>query len=162
MPPPHHRHSHRFAGYDYSQAGAYYVTLCVHHRLPLFGHLDGSDLILSSAGIAIQDLWDRLPTVLEGVSLDMRLVMHNHIHGIVVLEAGTVSLSRVVQTVKSMTTTAYAHGVRDAQWPKCHGILWQRGYYDHVIRDDEDLNRIRAYIEQNPMRTAMRVGNAPA
>jgi REP element-mobilizing transposase RayT len=109
----------------------------------------------------MQDIWDRLPGVLDGVSLDTRLVMHNRIHGIVVIETGTVSLPRVMQTFKSMTTATYAHGVRENQWPKYPGILWQRGYYDHVVRDENDLNRIREYIEQNPMRTAMRAGGAP-
>ncbi len=63
----------------------------------------------------------------------------------------TMSLGDVVQRFKSLTTKRYIDGVKQHDWPPFNGKLWQRNYYEHIIRDEPDLNRIRQYIIQNPL-----------
>ena len=73
-------------------------------------------------------------------------------HGGLPLRRKSMSLPDVVHRFKSLTTARYRHGVRDHGWPAFRGRLWQRNYYEHVIRDDDDLNNIREYIVNNPLR----------
>jgi REP element-mobilizing transposase RayT len=82
--------------------------------------------------------------------------MPNHLHGILRINTistlGDETLSKVLQAFKSLTTSVYARGVRSAGWPSFDRRLWQQGFYDHVIRDDRDLERVRTYIDNNPGR----------
>ena len=152
------RRSLRLRDYDYASEGAYFITVCVHLRSCLFGTVVDGEMRLNAAGQTIHDVWDGLGAV-PGVEPDLMVVMPNHLHGIVVL-AGTegdrqvpprVTLSSVVQRFKSETTVRYIRGVRQNGWPKFSKMLWQRNYYEHVIRDDEDLIRIQEYILGNPL-----------
>ena len=101
--------------------------------------------------------WIRLPQKFASVSLDAHTVMPEHLHGIVLLRCGsvdgsapTVSLSRVVQWFKTLTTNEYFRRVRTESWPAVRAKLWQRSFYDHVIRSERELLEIRRYIESNP------------
>jgi len=99
--------------------------------------------------------WDELPRKFEGAALDEFVVMPNHLHGIIlILESQArhelVSLPGMMQWLKTMTTNAYIRGVKQSGWPAFPGKLWQRGYYDHIVRDKKDLDRIRRYIVGNP------------
>ncbi len=151
------RKSPRLAGYDYAQEGAYFVTICVQGRLLLFGGIIDQVLTLTGAGEMVDHWWREIPNKFADVQLDHWIVMPNHFHGIVCLnradEAGlTTSLIDVMRWFKAMTTNAYLRGVKADNWPPFDKRLWQRSYYDHIIRSQADLNRIREYVLNNPLR----------
>jgi putative transposase len=168
----------RLSGYDYSREGAYFVTVCVQDRLSLFGKVMGGDMQPNPAGNMIGKWWRELERKFPSLSIDESFVtMPNHFHGIVwvpeeepysrpnqvsvtaesslpVATGGHTGppLQRVLQWFKTMTTNNYIHGVKEHGWRPFKGQLWQRSFYDHVIRNDEALNRIREYIRTNPRR----------
>jgi len=171
-PEKHHRRSIRLKGYDYSQAGAYFVTICTQNRECLFGEIVEGEMRLNNAGQIVQSVWNELSQHYLGVDIDAFAVMPNHIHGIVVLTsvgAGpcaypdggqprgvaptmSMSLPDVVHRFKSMTTTRYRHSYTQNGFRPYPSRLWQRDYYDHIIRNDDELNRIREYIINNPLK----------
>jgi len=146
----------RLAGFDYSHPGRYFVTVVTRGRACLFGTVVGGVVHLNAAGRMAYDLWNEIPGWHVGASVDAFIVMPNHVHGIItLLEVGAdrrTSLAGVVGAWKSRTTLAYGEGVLRAGWPRFDGQLWQRGFYDHVVRDRCDLDRIREYILGNPAR----------
>lgn len=161
-PTVHHRRSIRLKGYDYSQAGCYFVTICVQMRECLFGEIGTGGLHLHDAGLMLEDWWSRLPNKYAGVETDAFIVMPNHIHGILVFNPPEGSLVRecaadlgnVVSWFKTMTTNAYIRGVKEFDWPRFQGTLWQRNYYEHIIRTEDELDSIREYIGNNPAQWA--------
>jgi putative transposase len=151
------RRSLRLKDYDYSKAGGYFTTITSQNRATLFGELDltTGSTHLNDAGKMIQRWWADLPQKFRTVTLDASVVMPDHFHGIVLLDCGSceskpVSLSDVIHWFKTMTTAEYFRGVRDHGWPAVDRRVWQRGFYDHVIRSESDLEDIRRYIEGNP------------
>ena len=168
-PTGHQRRSIRLAGYDYRQAGAYFVTICSQHRECVFGEVVQGQMILNGPGQMVELAWHQLPQCYPGVEVDAFAIMPNHVHGIVVLVgagpgacpehtgrpqgvAPTMSLPDVVHRFKSLTTTRYRTGVLQDGWQPFPGRLWQRNYYEHVIRNDRELARVRQYIVDNPAR----------
>ncbi len=140
------RQSSRLPTYDYSSAGAYFVTLCAAQRTPLFEHPELHRCLV--------EIWQHLPERFPGVELDEFIVMPDHIHFIIWLagpKENAPLLSRVVGAYKSLTTVAWLN-YNKVQGTRCPQHLWQRGYYDHVIRNDEDLERTRQYILDNPLK----------
>ena len=191
-PTRHHRRSIRLKGYDYSQARAYFVTICTQDRACLFGKVVNGEMRLNDAGRMVLAEWNMLPERFPHVVLDAFVVMPNHVHGIVVITnpapddtattaptivgAGLVSApndgattrtttrttTRVAPTVgdivgafKSRVTVEYIRGVKTSGWPPFRGRLWQRNYYEHIIRHERALNAIRQYIIENPRRWQM-------
>jgi putative transposase len=156
----------RLLAYDYSTVGAYFITICIRDRCQLLGRLEGESVFLSPAGAMVQAFWQALPEQLLSVRLDTFLVMPDHFHGIIVLndhdapptapERNT-SLPLVIKAFKSRTTVAYGRGVGEEGWPRYALSLWQSSYFDHVIRSDAGLNRVRRYIEQNPQRSSLKL-----
>jgi REP element-mobilizing transposase RayT len=164
-PDIHHRQSIRLCGCDYSEAGAYFVTVCTQNRECLFGEIVDGKIKLNDAGQMVGSLWNELPQHYKGVETDEFIVMPNHFHGIIVLVGAGLALPRIdttirhnqgaassaptlgdiVRTFKSKSTI-YVNRllVRTGQ------RLWQRNYYEHIIRDEEELNRLREYIVNNP------------
>lgn len=150
-PNMHHRRSIRLQGYDYSQAGAYFITTCTHGRERLFGEIVSGALQPSSYGRIVVEWWNTIPEHLPGVELDEFVLMPNHMHGIVVLTThGSTSqqlptLGRVVAYFKYQSTKG-VNQIRSAS-----GVpVWQRNYYEHIIRNQAALRRIREYIVNNP------------
>ncbi len=184
------RRSIRLKGYDYSRAGAYFVSVCAHNRACLFGEIAdlsafghaqaGRQMVLNDAGRMVEFVWGKLPVRFDRLELDEFVVMPNHIHSIFVLcrrgepcvrpmfdqpakqgehkvrPYGTLpnTVGRIVQAFKSVTTHEYINGVKQHGWPPFPGKLWQRNYYEHVIRNENELNRIREYIINNPKKWA--------
>jgi REP element-mobilizing transposase RayT len=162
-------------GFDYSQAGAYFVTICIQNRICLFGKIENGEIQLTEAGYMVHRIWNELPEKYPGVEIDEFIVMPNHIHGIVVLNVGAgpcacpdsnkgqprgvaptrLSLPDVVHRYKSFTTSEYRIGVEQLKWIPFPGKLWQRNYYEHVIRNEKELNQIREYISNNPLQWAL-------
>ena len=142
------RKSIRLPGFDYSQAGAYFVTICSFDRKCIFGNIVDTIMHPNQLGSLIDRLWQVLPKVRPSISLDRWIVMPNHLHGILWLEennSNDKSLSTIMCSFKSNSTSQ----ARKVFGPKIN--LWQRGFYEHIIRDEKDLFRIRQYIEDNPM-----------
>ena len=195
-PKIHRRRSIRLQGYDYSQAGAYFISICTQNRECLFGEIVGGKMALNYAGAMIQTVWDEIPFHYAGIEIDEFVVMPNHIHGIIVIvgatprgcpgslsrgvsggprkggqprgvaptenvgnrqnaenagDTGTLSLGDMVHRFKTMTTKRYADGVKQSGWRRFPGKLWQRNYWEHIVRNEMELGRIRQYIHTNPM-----------
>ena len=133
-----HRRSIRLRGYDYAQVGWYFVTVCTQDHLCLFGHVVDGQMQLTTAGRMVRTAWDHVPDHCPCVQTDAFVVMPNHIHAVIVLSpAGSVlPLPDVVRRFKTFTTRQYIVGVRRYGWPAFAGRLWQRNYYEHIIRSE--------------------------
>jgi putative transposase len=176
-PSKHHRRSIRLKGYDYSQAGAYFVTICINQGLHTLGEIRNSQMYPSQPGEMVQTVWDELPLHYPGVAVDAFVLMPNHVHGIIVLQAGTpclpnntvgattgglpllpgdrshkpMSLGDVIHRFKSLTTAKYRHGVIQLGWTPFPKRFWQRNYHENIIRDEQSWDTIRGYILNNPI-----------
>jgi REP-associated tyrosine transposase len=153
------RRSLHLDGYDYSRPGAYFLTFVLHERRRIFWDIRDGEVRLSAPGRMVRSAWLELPKRYLGVQLDEFAVMPDHFHGIVhLVEAQSCDVGRrldlfqVVHRFKSYTTAQYRIGVRGLGWPRFRGRLWQRGYYERVVRDHEALDAIRRYIRNNPLR----------
>lgn len=106
--------------------------------------------------------WNEIPEMFPTVGLDQVVLMPNHLHGIVILgyqhdpNQAAPTLGRVVQAFKSISTHRYIVGVKTRRWPRFEGHLWQRGYFDHIVRNDQALERHRDYLAGNPARWLMK------
>jgi putative transposase len=160
----HARKSVRMKDFDYSQAGAYFVTICTQNKECLFGEIVKGEMVLNDAGRIVQTTWDELPTRYTNVTLDTYAIMPNHFHGIIILNPEPVgarssrpnndgrenrapTLGKIIAYFKYQTTKQI-NMARNTGTQK----LWQRNYYEHVIRNDSDLNQIREYISQNALK----------
>ena len=164
----HRRRPMRLRGYDYSQPGVYFVTICIERRDCLLGRVQEAEILLSDAGRKVARWWREIHHKFPTIEIDEFIVMPNHFHGIVVLvepdrvgadlrvcpgggrHAG-VPLHTVVQWFKTMTTNEYIREVKQSGWRPFLGKLWQRNYYEHIIRDEIDWDLVRNYIINNPM-----------
>lgn len=162
------RKSIRLKGYDYSQPGHYFITICTHQRTHLFGEVRGGKMVLNAMGTFADACWRAIPDHYPNVRLDAYVIMPNHMHG--VLEIGesvgavheppienihgagrdlplqnTPNVSKIIGRFK-MTTAKQINILRGTP-----GVpVWQRNYYEHIVRDDDALNRIRQYVQNNP------------
>jgi putative transposase len=161
----HDRRSLRLKGYDYAQPGAYFVTVCANHKEHLFGEVAKEGMILCEAGRIIEEEWLKTAMGRPYIKLDQFVVMPNHVHGIIwIVEdiGGTARCAPTVQqfgTAVSASLPAIIRAFKSAATKRINVLrhvpgaeVWQRGFYEHVIRDDESLNRIREYIVNNPRR----------
>jgi putative transposase len=153
-----HRRTIRLREYDYSQAGAYFITICAHQRRCLFGQIDNSQMRLSALGKIVEDEWFRSAEIRPSIGLDAFVVMPNHIHGVVLFEtepnpipiikaAGPLrhSLGSFVGSFKAAVTRRMNASASPA------APVWQRNYHEHIIRNEASLNAIREYIANNPV-----------
>ncbi len=167
-PDKHHRRSNRLANYDYSKTGLYFVTLCTRGRECLFGDIINGEMILNDFGRIVQEEWCRSGTIRQEIELGEYIIMPNHLHGIIIIShpanAGAFGERpqqgcRSCKTVlKPKTLGSLMSGFQSSvtrrinQIRKTPGIsVWQRNYHDRIIRDERDLNRIRDYIQNNPL-----------
>ena len=155
----------RLAHYDYAQAGAYFITVVTSRRACILGNPDEPGR-LTESGAMVEACWHWLPSRFASISLDCHVVMPNHIHGIIVLSdkpgrAGD-AIPEIMRVFKSKTVAEYSRGARERGWPKYEDRLWQRSYYDHVIRNERSLRRLREYIVNNPLAWALDRENPPS
>lgn len=173
-PQKHHRRSIRLPEYDYSQAGAYYVTIVAWHRECLFGVVVNGELQLNEFGLVATQQWEKLPKRFPHIELGAFVIMPNHGHGIIVIADGRGtarnrndhdgessrraptreqfqkpvkgSIPTIIRSYKSSVSYRInlMRGTQDVP-------VWQSNYYEHVIRDEKDLQNKTDYIEANPM-----------
>ena len=155
----------RLSGYDYSSQGAYFVTICTYQRTCLFGEIINEQMQLNQFGQIVKDYWQQIPKHFPNVELDEFIVMPNHLHSIIVIkhavlenQPGTTTaeifgnmmkpgaLSTIVRSFKS-ATTRQINILRAAPGSP----VWQRNYYDHIIRNEVSYTQIEHYIRYNPL-----------
>jgi putative transposase len=140
----------RLKDYDYASIGTYFVTVCTADRWHLFGEVIDGRMDPSSRGRLVEECWLDLPNHYAGLVLDAFVLMPNHVHAIIVIldiEADRPSLSEIMRAFKSFTSRRIneVHGTPGAP-------VWQRGYYEHIVRDATDLEAITRYTIENPGR----------
>jgi REP element-mobilizing transposase RayT len=162
------RHHIRLRTYDYSQAGAYFVTVCAHDRACLFGDIENGVMVSNEYGRAVMGEWLNTAAIRADIRAGECVVMPNHFHGIVIIETGTArraptggcnapaerfgqpvsgSLPTIVRAFKSAVTR------RINEIRQSPGVpVWQRNYYEHVIRNEDDYRQIAEYIADNSHR----------
>ena len=156
----------RLEGYDYSTPGAYFVTACTQDRRPLFGRVIDGRMAANPLGTVVEDCWDELPDHYDSLALDAFILMPNHVHGVILLqdEPNNASVGAGLQPAIPRPAASRRHGlpeiVRAFKTFSARKInrmrastgasVWQRGFYDHVIRDEDELDRVRTYILDNP------------
>ncbi|GMT42253.1 MAG: hypothetical protein IEMM0002_0664 [bacterium] len=160
----------RIKRYDYSRAGAYFVTICTQNRECLFGDVVDGEMVLNDAGRIVDDEWEKSADIRDEIELDEFVIMPNHFHGVVCIHddgRGTArrargstarraptgerfgkpvpgSLPTIIRSFKSAVTK------RINEMHRAPGVtLWQRGFYEHVIRNERELTRVRQYITDN-------------
>jgi putative transposase len=176
-PEKHHRRSIRLKGYDYSNTGAYFLTICTKNRECLFGDIEQGQMILNAAGNVVKIWWPEMKNKLRNVELDEFIIMPNHSHGIVFIETDFVgAIHELPLHVESRHE--YQKQRRKMLLPKFIGWfkmnsakqinqsrntpgtpVWQRNYYEHIIRNEKELNKIRQYIVDNPVKWDMDENN---
>ena len=174
-PQKHHRRSIRLSHYDYSQPGAYFITMVTHGRDCLFGKIVRGDMQLSAMGQIAEEHWRLIPEHFLHVALGAYVIMPDHVHGIIIIQAssdavaserrGTTMLcpnpprEEFGKPVKGSIPTiirSYKAAVTNRIQKELHTTgIWQRNYYEHIIRNEAEYNRIHAYIEANPARWGM-------
>ena len=164
-----HRRSIRWQDYDYTGNGAYFITICTHAKNYLFGDITDGVMRLNEWGQIAKDCWTAIPEHFPTTSLDAFVVMPNHVHGIIIINTDAdqaakpgpssqprqfakpipQSLSTIIGAFKSAATKRINLLGENTLSP-----IWQRNYHEHVIRDHERYEFIRAYIDTNPQRWA--------
>ncbi len=150
-PNQHNRRSIRLKGYDYAQPGAYFITICTWHRQNLFGEIATNEMYLSNYGKIIQLYWENLPKYHRHLELDQFVIMPNHMHGILILTDNTTyqKRHRLPEIIRAFKTFS-ARRVNKIR--RLSGVsVWQRGYYEHIIRQEKSLKAIQEYIINNPL-----------
>lgn len=165
------RRSIRLPGFDYTRPGVYFVTICAHERTCLFGDVVNGVMRVNNLGEIVREEWERSAEIRAELTIDAYVVMPNHMHGIVLIDVG----AHGVRPRNMDDHVCRAHGRAPLRPPKSLGSfiagfksattkrintlrhtpthpVWQRNYYEHVIRNDPDLAVIRDYIADNPAR----------
>ena len=162
----HHRRSIRLHGYDYSQAGAYFITMCSYQKQPFFGTIRQNAILLSDIGEMVAEEWLNSAIVRPEIALDGWVIMPNHMHCIVVLHSlVTEEREHHLEPEHKGIVRREAHslatcigGFKGAVTRRVNTIsstqqaVWQRNYYERVIRNERELNAYRTYIVLNPQR----------
>ncbi|MBL8078709.1 MAG: transposase [Anaerolineales bacterium] len=163
-PQLHHRRSIRLQGYDYTAAGAYFITICSYQREHIFGEVVDGEMRLNALGEIARAEWFRTAELRPQVELheDEFVVMPNHAHGIIWLvepvgarrrRAPTEKFGKPVvgsiPTIVRAYKSAVTYAINKSQNSR-GSVIWQRNYYEHVIRDERELDLIARYIHYNP------------
>ncbi len=178
-PDIHHRRSIRLHCYDYSQAGALFVTICTNNRENLFGEIVAGAVQLNDAGQTVERCWIDIPAHFPRVELDEFVIMPNHVRGIIVLTDAVTTVgardigardigardigakdisplqSRPAGTSGTIGSIVRGFKIGVTKWFRQQTAIhevWQRNYWDHVIRNETERDRFREYIGNNPAR----------
>ncbi|KAA3642286.1 MAG: transposase [Chloroflexi bacterium] len=158
----------RLQNYDYAQGGAYFITICTWQREMLFGEITGGEMTLNPLGHIVQEEWQRTEQLRPYITLDQFIVMPNHVHGIlfIVENQPNVGAQRAAPlhntsqnpNVKSKSLGAIVRAFKSAATRRINRMnstpgspVWQRGYWDRIIRNGKELHNTRQYILNNPL-----------
>ena len=171
------RRSLRLKGWDYSSPHYYFITICTKDRQCLLGEITNGIITLNAGGEMLNEEWRNIPSRFDFLELDEYIIMPNHVHVILhiicrgepcvrpgpaihpedqrnykVPPKGTESrsLGRVIQAYKSKTTCRYIQQMKNLHWPEFQKRLWQRNFFEHIVRSERELWQIRQYIFGNP------------
>ena len=178
-PDQHKRQSIRLKGYDYSRSGFYFITICCYQRECLFGKITDGQIKLNNFGELVKQEWLKSAEIRKEIELGEFVIMPNHFHAIVIIDrnAGTMNLgangrstlqkinhsseiqsSKQAISMKPKSLSSLIAGFKSATTKKINMIretpqnpVWQRNYYDNIIRNDESLDKIREYVQNNPL-----------
>jgi REP element-mobilizing transposase RayT len=160
----------RLPDFDYARAGGYFVTICVKDKEQVLGNVVSEQTQLSSLGKVTQDVWNGLPKRYGNIKLDEFVIMPNHFHGIVWILGESshmgsggeglrpsptnankpIGLPEIIRAFKSFSSREIN------KYRKTQGSqFWQRGYHEHILRNEDDLYQHRAYIQNNPLKWAL-------
>lgn len=176
----HRRRSIRLKNYDYSQAGAYFITLCAYNREHLFGEIVEGNMVLSAYGKIASDEWSKTSEIRPHVSLDVFVIMPNHMHGIIIIgtgegnlalshsakegechspQSGSINKGECNSPLRSPSNTigAIVRGYKSAVTKQINllgpgTVVWQRNYYEHIIRNEQAYQTISEYVINNPLK----------
>jgi putative transposase len=176
-PAIHHRRSIRLKGYDYAWDGQYFITICCQDRVCRFGHVENGKMVLNELGRIAHAEWEKLPQRYQHISLGAFQIMPNHMHGIIVINPPQQSVGTILAVVPGAVGTETGAGASPAptaaptvgdivgaykslvangclavykQNNATMGKLWQRNYWEHIIRDERAYQTISHYIINNP------------
>ena len=173
------RKSLRRSDHEYDRSNVYFITIRTFESARLLGEITEDGLHVFESGMMVRQEWMAVSHRFAGVEPGLLVVMPDHVHGVLVIDAkdgqrqalrptlnsddvsgnhdtpggsANISLPRVIQAFKSLTTRQYMAGVRELGWPEFNGKLWQRNYYERIVRSQTELDAIVEYIRQNPQR----------
>lgn len=163
------RKSNRLKDYNYSSDGYYFVTICTKNRINYFGNIENGKMVLSRIGRVVNYCWRKIPEHFPDVELDEYIVMPNHVHGIIVigknddmcvgnknfcsLQDDKTEINWQTKWSKSVSSIIKGFKIGVTKWCRQNNykqFVWQKSFYDHIIRNEESLNKIREYIIYNP------------
>lgn len=128
----------RLKKYDYSKKGMYFVTICIRNRIEILGNIDNNKIKLTKEGIIVQNYIEYIEKIFKSVIIDDYIIMPNHIHIIIsIINNNEVTLSRIIRQYKEIVTK------------KIRYSIWQKSYYEHIIRDEKEYYKINKYIQNN-------------
>lgn len=149
----------RLVGHDYTAAGGYFVTLCAYQRQHLFGTISEETMQLSAIGRLVEEEWAATPLHRPNIQLDVFVIMPNHIHGLVFVQESSprpTDRAQHAAPLRAGSLGAFVRAYKSAVRRRV-GIelghqepLWQRNYYEHIIRNADEYDKIAAYIINNP------------
>ncbi len=156
--PKPNRKSIRLKNYNYAKNGYYFITICTKNHKPFFGNINNDEMQLNQLGKITHDIWKKLPEKYPNIKLNSFVIMPNHIHAIIIIEKD------INQQLDKITLGKIIGGYKSIVFNKCLKFckeknikmerLWQRNYYEHIIRNEEDLLNIQEYIQNNPLKWA--------
>jgi REP element-mobilizing transposase RayT len=147
--------SNRLKGWDYSSPGYYFVTICTKDKIPLFGVVEDDQILLSPIGSIVSVNLERIPSIYDHILLDAWIIMPNHIHAIIAIAETPQWGVSATEPQKSLHLGSIINQFKTACTKHIHKLgfynfAWQPRYYDHIIRNQKSLDKIRAYILGNP------------
>lgn len=185
----HKRKSIRLKGFNYSDSGKYFITICTENRECILGIVENEKVEINNIGEMVRDFWLKLEDKFDNIRIEEYVVMPNHIHGIITItnvganpcvcpkdsreftkdiilcsnkdSGGHMGppLQKIIQWYKTMTSNEYIKNVKQKNWTPFNKRFWQRNYYEHVIRDEEELRKILSYIKYNPLKWELDINN---
>ena len=174
----HKRKTIRLNGFDYTTAGIYFITICTQNRECIFGNVENGIFIPNQVGIMIEQHWRKIEQEFKNIKLDEYVIMPNHLHGIICIvdlvsaqnpndgqcfkgtyagmradtRPAPTTIGDMICAFKSKTTNCYIQNVKQNNWKPFDRRIWQRNYFEHIIRNGDELNKIRNYIINNPLK----------
>ncbi len=164
-PKNHHRRSIRLREFDYSQSGWYYVTLCTQNKKCLFGEISSGKVILNEYGKIVEEEWLKTKVIRKNIELDYYCIMPNHLHGIIIIEnkiknnTPVGATRRVAPTLQPNSLGSIIGQFKSISTKRINRLnntpgnsIWQRNYFEHILRNENDLYNTRNYIQNNPLK----------